>query len=264
MQLERCLNSLLKNAINVPNEIIIVNNSSNTNINLYRRNHHQTKITYINTSNNNVPFARNFAISKASNNFCAFIDDDCRAQKGWLQVAYFTLLSDEYMFISGSCRSTPHLSWWQYIEHKITSLFFLRYRKRWKNNTYLYFLDTKNCAFDRRILKKKNVLFDVNIKRLEDVDFSYNLAAHHIKIRFVKEMKVFHDNQKGFFHTMKNYYLRGYYQAAIEEKWKPYSCYFQKKETRFCVGGVGLYISFTKIISYLGSYTYALRRWLKS
>lgn len=267
--LKRCLDSLfLQNSL--PNEVIIIDNgqSSLTKRLVYGYSNKGVSIHFITNKENNVPQARNMALHLAKNNFCVFLDDDCIASRDWVKVGYIALsINPSVVYCGKSSNINCNQNILGEYEYRQTENFFSKYRKRIGKRIISYFIDTKNCALDKRILLRSEVKFDERFRKLEDIDISYSLASKQIEIRFINQMRVKHHYRTSFFSIIPNYFQIGYYHAVLNSKWGilfnqfsyPYSdakyLITSKKQISIILC---LYRFFVKIPSYLGMFVYKM------
>lgn len=266
VQLKKCVDSLFHQSI-FPKEIVIVNNDCTdqlrTLIAPYQHISKKIKISYYENSKNNVPRARNIAMKKAQYNCVAFIDDDCIAHHDWVKTGYISHIQHPYSIVCGKNNNARKTAYIASCEHKMTERHFAFYRKRVEGTIYSRLLDTKNCVLNRHMMLARKILFDEEMKRLEDVDLSYSLLHKKISIIYAKEMRVQHHYQNNIVQNMGNSFLIGYYNAKIERKWKSKVRMAQfHTKSRKLDRIMRLYRILMMLVSYLGYYVFLLKKYL--
>lgn len=218
--LTECLQSLLSQSC-MPSEIVIIDNSKDktTKTTIDRVSNRKCPIRYHRNKINNISVARNKAILLAQNKFVAFLDDDCIVDRNWLRYGYRELIKDPSSMYTGKCLNLGKGSVSTYEYNKIES-FFSMFRKTEKKKTTSLLLDTKNCIFDKRILKKLNINFDKKFMRLEDFDLSYALVKHSVCIVYLERMKIYHHYRNSLREMIINDFQIGYYMAMVWYKYK--------------------------------------------
>jgi len=185
----------------LPQEIIIVDNSYKKEakkISLdFKKKYQSIKINYLYEKKGGTPFARNKGIKQAENNFLAFIDDDCIAEKNWVKEAFYSL--KKYPIVLGKNFYRKKDSIFSIVENIETEAFFDMGKI---NNKQTIFLDSKNFAVKKEILLKHNIFFDYSFSPysiFEDIDFGFSFILKSNQfIYFNRKMKVLHQGRNNF------------------------------------------------------------------
>lgn len=214
--LQRCLSSLIEQT-RKPSEVIIVDNGSND---------HTKKtcmafskflpIQYYLEKRVGIPYGRNLGIRRASGDICAFIDDDCIADKNWTYniAKHFSSHPTSIGVIGYSHNLTPNN-----IPSEIEQLYYERWisenipdPKRASIVLSGRVIDFKNCAF-RSVVIKRNT-FSVNVPfgdvGDEDVEIGNRLYKKNTNIYFDSTIIVLHKNSQTSGRLLYRNYWEGF------------------------------------------------------
>jgi len=239
-----CLDSLI-NQSKTPDEIIIVDNNSKDNTKIIVNDCKGIlPVKYIFEPMVGIPFARNTGIKNAKYDIIAFIDDDCIAEKNWIENIIKThkkhknilvlqgktcnqskgnLLSDSFQYILDNFESLP--------------------------------LDTKNVSFKRSLLKNFN--FDERFKVCEDIELGVRIKQKKIKIMFSEKIITYHNHRQSFISFSRQQFISGIYAYLLKKKFKKQKQYLPKdlQKMQFMVGSLLImpFIRTARIIRESGS-----------
>jgi len=225
--LRRCLISLLSQSV-LPSEIIIVNNGSSPlgkDLQLDKKKTTPIHIVYVREERQGVGYARNAGLRAASNNMIAFIDDDCVAQKNWIEHVLFSFSKNPKTIIKGKNTNGFRDNIFSALEYYQTELHF--------QSQLVPFLDTKNFA-----LRKSDFLnspyFDTRFARLdEDIDFGIRANLAGIFVIYDQSVVVAHFGRSTFIAHLKRGFYVGRDRWKLEDKWKRNQLVTLEKEELF-------------------------------
>jgi GT2 family glycosyltransferase len=182
--LRKCIRSLLKQSL-IPNEIVIVDNSIDKKVLLLSKEFNlitSIPIRYISERRIGVAFARNRGIRKSTSTILAFIDDDCTASAHWIKnlLSVFERLGTSILVKGTVINGLPNniIACAQYFNDELIFRSDFRIIGGVLTSSWL---DTKNCAFSKKLILKHRLYFK-NHLILEDLDFSLRAKMLSIPI----------------------------------------------------------------------------------
>lgn len=222
-KLHRCLSSLVIQS-KKPQEIIVVDNDKNLTAKKTVSDFKNIlPIRYILEKKQGVPFARNKALKVCKTKYLGFIDDDCVAKKDWVKQTSVVI------------KKFPKISYfvgWSGLlnQNKPAALAqFIRYnywfkKNLLKNNEVSPFnLDTKNIIFKLRDLKRQKINFKKAFNRglidAADTELGFQLENAGLKGKYVKTMRVDHEEESNPILFLRKMYLKGKISFLIVKKW---------------------------------------------
>jgi len=231
--LTNCLGSITKQTV-IPNEIIVVDNASVDNtkkvILSYKKN---LPIKYFLEKQIGIPYARNRSVKEASGSFLLMLDDDCEADKFWVE--RMEKAHQKYpkaWVIQGRTYSLPPTKIYSvfaefgrflYLQNsakkqtlKIKNFF----SKGFKDEIELLICDTKNFSIKTSYLKEYKLLFDTNFYRGEDTDLGRQILQKNGLIMFCPSIKVYHWERSSLKEFLEQCWHIGRTTAKIGVKWK--------------------------------------------
>lgn len=171
----------------------------------------KVKIKYYHEQKRGVSFARNSGLRLARYDLIAFIDDDCIADKGWIEAIVTFYKKRLGAIIQGISKSGYKNNIFAYIEDFNTQVFF--------QGSLIHLLDTKNFVFKRSLLGKRHY-FDARFSHIyEDVDFGLRALRKGIKIVTNPSMKAVHYGRTSLFDHWKREFYRGVDYWRFLNKW---------------------------------------------
>lgn len=217
--LARCLHSISKQLV-LPKEIIIINNGgtdlSSQMIKVFMR-HFQIPIREIFCEEPSRPLARNVALNNATHRWVAFIDDDCVANRRWIEQLHKAIKKHPESAAVMGYSNTIHS------RNVFSSLFqffdsFSKLSSVDKKNDCIInaeVLDTKNIALNTFVLRKHHIEF--NLSRLEaneDCDLGAQMRKKQQKMYWQQTATVYHEDPQNLrsyfnklFQVIKSYWL---------------------------------------------------------
>lgn len=226
-EIEHCINSIIHHNINIPVEIIVVDNASNDKTRSILKNYSvQTDFVKIilNDDNKGYTLANNQGINEARGEFVLLLNPDTKITDGALEkMIEFLLVSsnagaiapqllNEDYTIQKSCRTFPTY-WDMFCELSLLSKIFPMSNTfaRWKMN---YFSHNELAEVEQpmaaALMIKKNVLdkvqgFDERYKMFfNDVDLCKSIVDAGYKIYFYPDSKIFHIKGASIYKDRKN------------------------------------------------------------
>jgi len=231
--LERCLNSLVAQT-RLPDEVIVVDNASTDNtkkvILSFRK---KLPIIYVQELKIGIPYARNKAIRVASGTLLLMLDDDCVADKFWVErMEKSHQKYPDAWIIQGRTYSLPRTKIYSvfaefgrflYLQDsakkqtlKIKNFF----SKGFKDEIELLICDTKNLSIKASYLKEYKLLFDENFYRGSDTDLGKQILQENGLIMLCPRIKVYHWERSNLKEFLEQCWYIGRTTAKIGVKWK--------------------------------------------
>jgi len=182
-KVEETINEVLKNEIDMPKEVIIVDKSEGQ-LN-YIRDKFVNRVNWIEFPENpnkkwTIPEQRNTGIKAAKGEIIVFIDASCIPDKNWLKNLLYPIRYDNENFVAGATFSTGTTT--------TNDLFHLKN----KENKYLEECATINLAFKKELCEKVGY-FDETFDYGSDVDFAWRVVDSGYKIRYAPNALITHD-----------------------------------------------------------------------
>lgn len=220
-KLSKCLESLSFQTIK-PFEVIIVDNAS---VDQTRAicSHYQNElnIKYYYEKRIGMPYARNLSLEEAKGQIFAFIDDDCVADKKWLE----TIINH---FIKNP-KSDGVIGYSDVLHKKnfasiIEQIFYERKLVYYIGNLHLNsrvscgdVVDFKNAAFKKSFIKKFR--FKIIMPFGEDIELGYRLCSKSRELYYDPKVIVTHENSLTFSRLFKKNFKVGYSMQLLRTKY---------------------------------------------
>lgn len=191
--LARCLGSVTGQELRQgPFEILVVDNGSRLSLDAVRTAYPQVR--YLSEAAPGPGLARNTGAAAARAPLLAFIDADCRAERGWLQAAVDAVAADPaHSVVGGDVRidfiDPVHLTPVEAYEAVFA------YRQQWYIAT-LQFSGTGNLAMGREVLAAVGPFAGIEVA--EDRDWGRRAAAAGYAARYVAPMRIYHPGRTSF------------------------------------------------------------------
>ena len=175
--LRQCIGAVLNQTYENYEVIIVDNDSTDKTKDIIKEFQKKNeKIRYLFEPKKGRGSARNAGIKYTNGVIIAMTDSDCIVPQNWLQELTKPIRDENESAVVGSEKEFISIYWTKYIQ-KANSEFV----KRTVNGRYLSHVDTKNFAIKSSIAK--GLMFDANMKALEDFEFYLRLKKI-AKIRF--------------------------------------------------------------------------------
>lgn len=183
-------------------EIVIVDDNSDVSIKDATSNYNFVRV--IKNTGIGPGAARNLGLKKASYNYVGFIDSDCKAKKDWLSQIICSLDKNESTVVQGNpClfmkENNPLLG-------KCEEKLYIGLFKSYIRGNYCIQIDTRNCAFNKNILKDlKGDVFITDMKKAqaEARVCGNNLVEKGIKILYDENMIIYHKDPSSIIKSIK-------------------------------------------------------------
>ncbi|MHA1322964.1 MAG: glycosyltransferase [Candidatus Helarchaeota archaeon] len=206
--LQNCINSILKNSVDFPYEIIIIDDHSTDKTPAYlKRISNLSPIrTYINPKSGPAA-ARNIGIKKSRGNIIIFVDDDAQVSSNWLiEYKSFFEKNPDYM----GCYGKTIYEYYFFRQNSI---------KRIKREEIFKF-STLNIAYRRQVLDKIG-LFDEKFKiaAYEDIDLGKRFEKAGLLISYNKNCEIIHKKNLNFRNLIINSFNNGKFLRIFIQKW---------------------------------------------
>lgn len=223
--LARCLQSISKQLV-LPNEIIIINNGgtdlSSQMIKVFKR-RFQIAIREIFCEKPSRPLARNVALNNATYGWVAFIDDDCVANRHWIEQLYEAIKKHPDSAAVMGYSDTIHS------KNIFSSLFqffdsFSKLSSVDKKNDRIInteVLDTKNVALNTFVLKKHHIKFNLNrTEANEDCDLGAKIRKKQQKMYWQQAAIVYHEDPQNLWSYFKKLFqvITSYWLFKIDHR----------------------------------------------
>lgn len=219
--LRKCLDSILRQTL-LPKEIIVVDASDNSEIEVLNDFKSKLPITYFHKPGLNAPQARNAALKNAAYNTVLFIDDDCMAEKDWFKK--MLQLCKKYAtaaIISSTVIQYPENGIYAKVINVIRS-----YRRKIADTYRNIYINIDNALFFRNKLNKNHIAFDEHLPREEDIDIALQVLLKKGKIVFADGPTVYHHARS----TLSSFLLQRFLNAGnsikLKKKWGKQIFYF--------------------------------------
>lgn len=223
-KLHRCLTSIAEQTL-APGRILVVDNdrreSARRVTQLFKS---KLPLVYVVEKIQNVPLARNKALSLCHAPFLGFIDDDCVLEKNWTEKGFQTLKKNPRVaYVEGQSRllnKTNSLAQALFYRER----FWFNYKLKPKTTTP-YNLDTKNVIFRANLLKRQRITFDKHLYLAEvgdhaDVDVGFQLEKLGLTGKYEPGMTLYHEEITTFRDFIKKAYERGRVGFLLYHKWR--------------------------------------------
>lgn len=227
-----CLESLVKQT-RMPDEVIVVDNASTDKtkevILSFKK---KLPIKYVVEKQIGIPYARNRGIKEACGTLLLMLDDDCEADKFWveritaahkkypnawaIQGRTFSLLKTQ--LYSLLVEFNRFLALQKLAKRKLPLTIFLS--PAFREEMEISNCDTKNFSIKTSCLKKYKLFFDEHFYRGSDTDFGRQIMQKNGLIIFCPSVTVAHRERSSLKEFLKQHWYIGRTAARIGVKWK--------------------------------------------
>lgn len=231
--LKRCLESLIKQT-RLPDEVIVVDNASTDNtkkvILSFRK---KLPIRYVQELQIGMPYAQNKAIQIANGTLLLMLDDDCEADKFWIEkMVKAHKKYPKAWAIQGRTYSLPPTKAYSLLAEfnrfisvqnhakiksplKIENFFSKNFNKEMEFTT----LDGNNFSVKSIYLKKYNLSLDERFYRGLDTDLGRQIIDKKGLIMFCPQIQVAHWDRTNLAEFLEQRWHTGRTAAKIADKW---------------------------------------------
>ena len=214
---ERCLESVFTQSYK-PFEIIVVDSSEDIDQNLANKykikaESYGLKLRYIiDRPPTGVAASRNVGIKNSKGDIIVFIDDDCVADKYWLENLAKEFNDEDVAVVGGKIS-------WELDSMNNKNSRIIKYWNRFNQKEVTrYAIVTANSAFRKEAIESIGG-FDETLKRLEDFDVGIRLRLNGLKIKYSEKAKVYHELPKNVRDIVRIMYSDGFYFAHLSKKY---------------------------------------------
>jgi glycosyltransferase involved in cell wall biosynthesis len=190
--------------------------------------------------------ARNLGIRHAKNEIIAFIDDDCVADKDWLQnISNFYKDSSAAEIVQGSINLNRSLNPINRMHMAINKAANEKRIIRFSNRSYALFFGPPNGAIKKSSILKYGLFFDEALRTREDVDLYRRIKKLNLDIMYSEEISVAHTFQWNPELLIKRFFTYGMGEYCLRQKWQSESYADTPNVSR---------LVFSKLIAWYGLY----------
>src|SRR3989344_2973374 len=193
--LRNCLESLVKQTL-LPDEVLVVYTSTDNTKNVILSFKNKLPIKYSEEKQIGIPYARNRGIKEASGTLLLMLDDDCEADKVWIEkMVEAHRKYPKAWAIQGRTYSLPKNGMYSLVSEFSSLLYVRNYAKKivpLNNFLSKYFTEeieilmceTRNLSIKTSLLKKHKLSFDADFYRGEDTDLGKQILQKNGLIMF--------------------------------------------------------------------------------
>jgi len=213
-----CLISLIKQKVNVPYEILVVDSSSDQTAELIAKEFPTVKLIKV-KERIFAGQARNIGVKESQGEIIACLDADCLAEEDWLQNIYDCHQGSSFKIIGGSLEPANKkslISWAEY---------FLQFSEFFPQSParVVRTIPMSNISYQRDIFIQYGQIPDIQTS--QDTYFHWLLKEKGEKIYFSPQIKVKHQHREKLISFLQHQYhlgqgfTRGRYQGKIVGIW---------------------------------------------
>ena len=236
LDLIHCFGSLMCQTEQIDELIIIDNSEGDSTKGIVENFRKLTKfpVRYRRESRIGYPIVRNKALKLAKYDWIAFIDDDCIADQNWYYYIKKSIQESSDWAILGD--SKPHsVSVFSTVSHLLESYWKKKGTSRSGKITDLEILDTKNVAFNKKLLGIKKISFDesrvnVNFGASEDCDIGMKIQKSGGSAKFDHNIIVHHKDPTNIVNYYQKLVKNIYSHVNYEHIWMQYRRQTIKKQ----------------------------------
>ena len=234
LMLKNCLESLAKQTL-LPDEVLVVYTSTDNTKNVILSFKKRLPIKYFEEKQVGIPYARNRGIKEASGTLLLMLDDDCVADKFWVErMVEAHRKYPKAWAIQGRTYSLPKDGMYSLVSEFSSLLYVRNYAKKivpLNNFLSKYFLDeieiltceTRNLSFKTSYLRKHKLSFDTEFYRGEDTDLGKQILQKNGLIIFYPHAAVGHWERSNLKEFLEQQWHIGRTTAKIKNKWRNFS-----------------------------------------
>jgi O-antigen biosynthesis protein len=207
--IEKCLDSVINQSINLPYEIIVVDSSNDKTPEIMQS--YLSMVRYFHLAKKTIPaIARNIGVEKAAGEYVAFTDSDCVVASTWLEEVMKAHQSG-YQVVCGSIAN--------YRPRNIVSIaeYFLEFREFSERSPKRLINYFPSCNFSIKSHLFKKIGGFPDIRASEDMFLGYNLTKAGIQILFQPEINIKHMNRYRLKDMLKNQLILGVGAAVVRK-----------------------------------------------
>ena len=216
--LKKCMRSIIKQDL-PPFELIIVYHSKNDlrKVSMLKRG---VGVRFLHCNKTNSAVARNMAINSSKGTILAFIDDDCIANKNWLQCITQQFEDQRCQIVMGKAVNGSRSNIFSIIENARINYYVESNIITKDKKKHAFVLDTKNFAIRKSLLVGHNLLFDTRFtNKFEDIDFGLRTISIGVSILYNPRIIVRHFGTSSLLSHVKREFSIGYNYCVMKAKW---------------------------------------------
>ena len=206
-----CLNSLLNQRCSCEYEIMVVNDGSSDRTSDIVKKY---PVKLLAQEHRGPAATRNLGAINTSGNILLFTDDDCVAEKNWIEEMVKPLENKEIVGVQGRYKTDQRSLIARFAQYEIEE----RY-ERMQKHKYIDFIGSYSAAYRRDVFLKEGG-FDESfpIASGEDPDLSFRLAAKGHKMVFTPGAVVYHHHPDTLLKYLRQKFYRAYWRVALYRK----------------------------------------------
>lgn len=211
-QLSRCLHSLAGQTIR-PAEVIVVDSSDRSEITVLK--HPTLLVTYHHAPHLSIPTARQAGLDLARNSIALFLDDDCTAERCWLE-KMFTLAAryPRAALIAGRLIHVPRTSLYAQIISDIRA----RRLSQAGDDSFLYF-NIENCLIRRLFINRCKIRFDESMLHEDFADFALQVKKCGGEIIISDQSVIYHHERHDLRSFLRQRWKNSGNLIRLRQKW---------------------------------------------
>jgi len=227
--LARALESLIKNTLEKPDQIVVVNGGDERTDRLVESfiaaNKNESEIILITTVNKNAAANRNVGLPHCRGDIVAMTDDDAEVFPDW--VTMMIQAHEEHPeagAVGGPVIGTNTDS----LVGKVADLITF---PGCQQPQYVRTLPAVNISYKREVLERIGQL-DETLFRGEDVDYNWRVQELGYKIYFDPQIKVYHQHRATLNGLLNQHYMYGRGYCLVRRKWQDMYCVYPHRIRR--------------------------------
>jgi len=201
-----CLRALLRQDIEEPYEIIVVDDGSTDRTAIIAEEFLQVKV--LRQAQKGAASARNAGIRAASGNIILFTDADCEPVPHWASTLVNTIITGA-AGVKGTYRTRQRSLTARFVQAEYES----KYR-RMARLASIDFIDTYSAGYKRDALLEA-AGFDETISAVEDQELSFRLAERGYELRLAPEAIVYHTHADTLAKYLSKKFWIGYWKVRV-------------------------------------------------
>lgn len=212
-RLPACLDALLAQRTDRSCEVIVVNDGSTDGTRDVVGGYGAVRL--VNQKNSGPGAARNRGVEEAAGEIVVFIDDDCVAERDWLDklLAVFEN-SPDVVGVKGAYRTSQRELVARFVQIEYEEKY-----DRLMRHRYIDFIDTYSAAFRRGVfLEAGGYDRSFPTASVEDQEFSFRLADAGHKMVFVPGARVWHTHVNRLGDYIRKKFKIGYWKTLVLKK----------------------------------------------
>ncbi len=206
-----CLNSLLNQSYKGEYEVIVVNDGSTDKTSDVVKKY---PVRLLAQEHRGPAAARNLGARNTSGDILLFTDDDCVAEKNWIEEMMKPFDNPEIAGVQGRYKTKQRSLIARFAQYEIEE----RY-ERMRRHKYIDFIGSYSAAYRKNVFLKEGG-FDESfpIASGEDPDLSFRLVAEGHKMVFAPNAVVYHHHPDTLLKYLRQKFYRAYWRVVLYKK----------------------------------------------